>query len=774
MTKEEAELQFSEWLASQDYGEHEIPADGEWHNFALPDDRDGKKHGSAKLVFGDRIEGVFKDWRNQTDLKRWTPNGASANLTDEDRQAAANERKRRKREKKEAQDKARKEALNLYAVSPAAPLDHPYLVKKAIKSINQLKIDKKDLLVPIYNARTDEFQTVQRIKPDGFKLFPPDAVTTGGYHLVGRQWPRGKGGRQPIVICEGYATGYAIHVSALLENFVISAMGSGNLKAVATALRARFPLPREIIIAADNDDGDNPGVKAATEAALLIDAKLAVLPIPPKADFWDLWNQQGDAAVKKCIEGATEPKDDSANTTKVASDQIGENAPAFSEEALALDFAQRHADDLRHVAQWGKWYRWDGSRWEEDKTRKVFDLSRSVCREAATRTNKSAHGKAIASARTRAAVVSLASDDRRLAATVEQWDAEPWLLNTPEGIIDLRTGKTRKAEPKDYMTMMTAVAPGGECLLWHKFLETVTGGDSELQKFLQVACGYALTGSTREQILLFLHGKGQNGKTVFIETISNVLGDYHTTAPMETFVDSIHDRHPTELAGLRGARLVTAAETEQGRRWAESKIKNLTGGDKIRARFMRQDFFTYVPQFTLMVYGNYKPGLKSVDDAIRRRIKLIPFTVRIKDEDRDNDLGEKLKAEWPGILAWMIEGCLIWQREGLVAPKVVESATESYLATEDAVGRWIDECCELDPQASEAVAKLYNSWSGWATRYGEFIGSGKRFSQMLADRGFEATKVGDNKDRAGYIGLKVALDAPPPPPPPKDDPSVPF
>ena len=189
---------------------------------------------------------------------------------------------------------------------------------------------------------------------------------------------------------------------------------------------------------------------------------------------------------------------------------------------------------------------------------------------------------------------------------------------------------------------------------------------------------------------------------------------------------------------------------------------------------MRQDFFTYVPQFTLMVYGNYKPGLKSVDDAIRRRIKLIPFTVRIKDEDRDNDLGEKLKAEWPGILAWMIEGCLIWQREGLVVPKVVESATENYLATEDAVGRWIDECCELDPQASEAVAKLYNSWSGWATRYGEFIGSGKRFSQMLADRGFEATKVGDNKDRAGYIGLKVALDAPPPPPPPKDDPSVPF
>ncbi len=431
-------------------------------------------------------------------------------------------------------------------------------------------------------------------------------------------------------------------------------------------------------------------------------------------------------------------------------------APAFSEEALALEFATRHAGDLRYVAQWGKWYRWDGTRWTEDKTRQIFDLARHVCREAAIRANRAA--KTIASAKTRAAVVSLGSEDRRLAATMEQWDTNPWLLNTPGGIVDLRTGAMRPAQPDDYMTMMTAATPGGSCPLWHKFLQTVTGGDTSLQKYLQVASGYSLTGSTREQILLFLYGTGQNGKTVFIQTLSDVLGDYHTTAPMETFVDSVNERHPTDLAGLRGARLVTAAETEQGRRWAESKIKTLTGGDKITARFMRQDFFTYVPQFTLMVYGNHKPGLKSVDDAIRRRIKLIPFAVKIPEADRDKELPEKLKLEWPGILAWMIEGCLMWQRQGLATPSAVEVATQNYIAAEDAIGRWIDECCTLDP-GYEAVARLFGSWSAWATRYGEFVGSSKRFSQMLMDRGFEPRR---DRHGNGFVGLKVAVVEPPP------------
>ena len=179
------------------------------------------------------------------------------------------------------------------------------------------------------------------------------------------------------------------------------------------------------------------------------------------------------------------------------------------------------------------------------------------------------------------------------------------------------------------------MTPAGKCPIWLQFLAEITGGDQNLQDFLQRMFGYALTGVTTEHALFFLYGTGGNGKSVFINTISGILAEYHKPAPIETFTASQSERHPTDLAGLRGARCVTAVETEEGRRWAESKIKALTGGDRISARFMRQDFFEYVPQFKLIIAGNHKPGLSSVDEAIRRRFNLIPFTVTIPPEKRD-------------------------------------------------------------------------------------------------------------------------------------------
>ena len=174
-------------------------------------------------------------------------------------------------------------------------------------------------------------------------------------------------------------------------------------------------------------------------------------------------------------------------------------------------------------------------------------------------------------------------------------------------------------------------------------------------------CGYALTGITREHALFFLYGTGANGKSVFLNTVSGIMADYATTAPIETFIASRDERHPTDIAGLQGARLVTAFETEDGRRWAESKLKALTGGDRVAARFMRQDFFEFVPQFKLLIAGNHKPRLRAVDEAMRRRFNLVPFTVTIPEPERDKDLAEKLRDEWPGILRWMVERCLAWQ-----------------------------------------------------------------------------------------------------------------
>ena len=434
-----------------------------------------------------------------------------------------------------------------------------------------------------------------------------------------------------------------------------------------------------------------------------------------------------------------------------------ERAPAFSDEALALQLAERHAGDLRFVAAWNKWLIWEGTHWRFEETLRAWDFARRVCREAATQCNKEKTASAIASAKTVYAIERLAHSDRRLAATVDQWDADPWLLNTPDGAIDLRTGQARPHIPEDYFTKITAVGPRGDCPRFLTFLKRIVGGDSDLTCYLRRVLGYGLTGLTREHALFFGYGTGANGKSVLLSTIAGILGEYHRTAPIETFTASNGDRHPTDLAGLRGARLVTATETEEGRRWAESRIKQLTGGDTVAARFMRQDFFEYRPQFKLIIAGNHKPSLRSVDEAIRRRFHLIPFAVTIPPEERDADLSEKLKDEWPGILSWLIEGCLEWQAEGLRPPNAVLEATEAYLSAEDSLAAWIDEACARSPGAWEPSTALFGSWSNWANSAGEHPGSIKRFSQALESRGFTRVRQrrGGGNPVAGFDGLRL-------------------
>jgi putative DNA primase/helicase len=427
--------------------------------------------------------------------------------------------------------------------------------------------------------------------------------------------------------------------------------------------------------------------------------------------------------------------------------------PEFSEDALALRFTERHGEDLRYVASWGRWLCWDGTRWREDSTLSVFDRARNVCRATASQcANKEQFiARRITAAQTVAAVERLARSDRRHAATVEQFDADPWLLNTPTGTVDLRTGKAREHCRGDFLTKLTGAGLARKrdgCPLWQQFLERVTGGDAALQQFLQRVAGYCLTGVTREHALFFLHGRGANGKGVFLNSLAGALGDYAKTAPIGTFLDTREEQHPTDLAGLCGARLVTAVETEDGRRWAEAKIKTLTGGDRIAARFMRQDFFEYLPQFKLLIAGNHKPGLRSVNEAMRRRLHLIPFLVTIPAEERDLDLAEKLRAEWPGILRWAVEGCLAWQDRGLDPPAAVSDATTKYLDAEDRIAAWIEDRCDLGPARSDTATALFLDWKSWAEAGGEKPGSQKAFSEKLQTRpGIEKTREGKARTR---------------------------
>ena len=447
-------------------------------------------------------------------------------------------------------------------------------------------------------------------------------------------------------------------------------------------------------------------------------------------------------------------------------DESPDRAPEYSDEALALKFAELHVDELRYVALWGKWLLWNGSRWREDMKLRVFYLVRRMCREIARRCQNPKTARDIASAKTINAVERLSRADRRLAATTDQWDCDPWLLNTPAGVVDLRSGQLRPHRLDDYITKIAGVAPNAERPIptWLTFLNRVLNGDADAIAFLQRMVGYMLTGVTREHALFFLWGTGGNGKSTFVDVLIGIWAEYHKTSPIETFVASKTDRHPTELAGLRGARLVTATETEEGRRWAESKIKQITGGDRIAARFMRGDFFEFDPIFKLLFSGNHRPGLRSVDEAIRRRFNLINFDVTIRPDEKDPTLGGKLKAEWPGILAWAIEGCLLWERNGLAPPAAVQLATASYLEAEDTLGAWLEGAGSRDANAFEHSRDLYLSWKRWADAAGEFVGSERKFVQRLEDRG---DKVGlkrarDAEGRRGFTGLRLHRPDPPP------------
>ena len=427
--------------------------------------------------------------------------------------------------------------------------------------------------------------------------------------------------------------------------------------------------------------------------------------------------------------------------------QRGEKVhPSWSQDTLALAFAGKHADSLRYVAAWGKWLSWDDTRWRADDTLHTFDRIRNLCREAGNKAN----------AQMVAAVERLSKSDRRLAATADQWDRDPWLLNTPGGTVDLRTGELRPHTRGDHMTKVTTVAPappGTSPVLWLKFLDRITAGDADLVAFLQRYVGYSCTGLTDEHVLAFGHGTGANGKSTFVNVIAGILADYATVAAMETFLETRSERHPTDVAKLHGARLVTAQETQKGRRWDETKIKTLTGGDKQTARFMRADFFDFVPTFKLLMSGNHKPRLSSIDEAIRRRFLLIPFTVAIPAAERDPELPRKLRSEWPAILRWMLDGCLQWQQHRLDVPPSVRDTTANYFEDQDTLGQWIDECIMFDPMITRRTRDLFTSWKAWCECRSLRAGSEKSFVESMEAKGLHKRR--DRVGRSVFDGVDL-------------------
>lgn len=432
----------------------------------------------------------------------------------------------------------------------------------------------------------------------------------------------------------------------------------------------------------------------------------------------------------------------------------------LSEQALAAEWVKQYGEDWRYVQAWGKWYEWNGRIWAQVEGNRHFDLAAAVNRQAlswpeAAKISDDQRRK-LCSARIAASTLSFVKADPKIEAYTTHWNADPWKLATPEGVIDLKTGKMVEAAREQYCTKSTSVAPSddGEPTVWFSCLSRWFGEDQALIDYAQLFAGYCATGDTSEKMFLFIYGNADTGKTTFVEVLMAILNDYAQSASMDTFSESKQERHTTELAELAGARFVSAAETQEGRRWNQARINQLTGKDRVRARYMRQDNFEYTPQFKLLVYGNYAPHVKSVDDALRRRLHILPFSYPIPREEQDASLDAKLRAEYPQILAWIIQGCLKWQQSGLTMPEVMQNAVDNYMDAEDSFGEWLKECTERDPQAFSPGPDTFKSYRRWCDANGEHAIGRKRFSQQLQHRGFER---GQFNAQRGFKALRIKI-----------------
>lgn len=423
-----------------------------------------------------------------------------------------------------------------------------------------------------------------------------------------------------------------------------------------------------------------------------------------------------------------------------------------TEDSLAREWVANNSRDWRFDHGIQRWFHWDGSRWRADDTREALQSIRVHVGLAACASDGRKPQPGLAKAGVAKGTETFCQIDRRIAVQHDVWDNDPFLLGTPAGVIDLRTGQNCGGDRSAMITRATSIAPmQGAPARWLQFLSEVTNGDAELADFLHLALGYCLTGSTREHALFFGYGGGKNGKSVLLNTVTRIMGDYATTAAMDTFASSKNDKHPTELARLDGARLVAASETEEGRAWAEARIKQLTGGDRIAARYMRQDFFEFTPRFKLFIVGNFRPRLHNVDEATRRRFNIIPF-LNVPPKP-DLDLESKLAAEHSQILSWLIEGARQWHERGLPKPAAVTAATESYFDDQDLIGQWISDRCEVRTGAMGKVSDLFESWRAFARENGESEGQQRALGEALAKRGFDRRRV--NALGRVYSGIDV-------------------
>lgn len=408
-----------------------------------------------------------------------------------------------------------------------------------------------------------------------------------------------------------------------------------------------------------------------------------------------------------------------------------------------------------------EWLIWNGKYWEGDNKRQIEAITAKTLRglyEESRNEEEAYRKKQLADwakkCEKRAIRVNTILDTKPMVSVKKKdFDAHSYLFNCDNGVIDLKTGELL---PHDRDLLLTKISPihydkEAECPNWIKFLKSIfitkdNESDQEIIDFLQKAIGYSLTGITKEQVMFFLFGNGRNGKSTFINTIQDLLGQYGRQTNSDTFIKKKNDSGiNNDVARLDGARFVSAVESEEGQQLSESLVKQITGGEKMSARFLRQEYFEFTPEFKVFFTTNHKPIIKGSDEGIWRRIRLVPFTVTIPKEKVDSDLPTKLAKEMPGILRWAVEGCLKWQKEGLGEPKAVKEATEGYRQDMDILGPFLDENCIINPSAKIEAKAIYENYTKWCFSNNEMELKNRAFYRQLEIRGFKKEKGAKNK-----------------------------
>lgn len=713
-------------------------------------------------VFGCHREGTTFSWqqrdRNASPLSKQELQDARAKF-EEVRQQAEHELNAQ-------YARAAKNAARILDKTVELGPAHSYVVRKGIVPFNARQRYDGAVTLSLF-AADGTLQSLQFIDEDGEKRFLSQGKMKGGRLFIGKPV-----NGNPLFLAEGWATACSIH-EATGETVVIG-FASNNLAVVAADLHRQFP-DSPLSIAGDLDT-HGKGLDCA-QAAAAASAGVVLMPLfadgRKSGDFNDLHQAEGLDAVRVQLSAALMisshemvpfiepclPKCDARDGTR--------NTRQLSEYGNAMRLLDGNGDRLKYIHDAQSWIVWDNAAWQWDGGARVRSLAAqlqgTIYSEGARHINDAElfarWARKSQEQRTINASVMLLSDFASVRLPQAYIDADHFTIgfNQAREIIDLRNGATRSAVPADYITKSLSAETLGDAtkaVRWMQFLEQVFNNDGELINWMQRFCGYLLTGSTQEQIFLFCFGHGANGKSVFIEVLKHIMADYSHSLASETLSESKRQAGGAtpDRAAIIGARLGLCSETEDNTAMAESFVKSLVSGDSMTARNLYAKPVEFKPNIKLVMAGNHKPIVKGTDNGIWRRVRLVPFNRTFLPEERDPHLLDKLAAETPHILAWMVAGCLEWQRHGLAdTPETIRQATDAYQTEQDLIGTWLSECTLSTASGETSTTDLYASYRIWCEKSGLKPASKVALGRRLGERGYSTKKSGNNRFWCGLI-----------------------